>query len=62
MKMAVKASTGSLLCWPLNELVMISGVSERHLRYARDRMLDVSEIVDDGVMAGIAVACFPTLH
>lgn len=54
LKMVVKASTASFLCWPLNEALVVSGVPGRHQRYIRDRMLDVSEVVDDGVMAKVA--------
>ncbi|KAL8973536.1 MAG: hypothetical protein Q9197_002223 [Variospora fuerteventurae] len=62
LNMFVKASEASFLCWPLNELVMISEVPERLVGYAKDRLLDVSEIVDDGVMASIAANRFPTVQ
>lgn len=55
LNMVVRASAASFLCWPLNEALMVSGVPGRHQRYIRDRMLDVSEIVDDGVMARVAL-------
>ncbi|KAL8906761.1 MAG: hypothetical protein Q9207_001816 [Kuettlingeria erythrocarpa] len=55
LNMVVRASAASFLCWPLNEALMVSGVPRAHQRYIRDRMLDVSEIVDDGVMARVAL-------
>jgi hypothetical protein len=54
LKQAVKATTAALLCWPLTTATMVSGISERHQRYLRNRLLDVSEIVDDGVLERIA--------
>lgn len=62
LKMAVKASTAAFLCWPLNEALLIHRIPERHRRYFRDRLLDVSEIVDDGVMARVAIEFFPIGH
>ena len=49
-----KAMTASLLCWPLIIATMISGISGPHQHYLRDRLLDVSEIVDDGMLEQIA--------
>ncbi|KAL8760689.1 MAG: hypothetical protein Q9184_003136 [Pyrenodesmia sp. 2 TL-2023] len=40
LRLLVKASAASFLCWPLNEALMVSGVPGRHQRYIRDRMLD----------------------
>lgn len=54
LKERCKASSASSLCWPLNEAIMVSEITERHRRYLRDRILDVSEIVDDGIMKRIA--------
>jgi len=59
LKVAVKASTASFLCWPLTMATMVSGISERHQRYLRNRLLDVSEIVDDGVLEIIAAGFSP---
>lgn len=53
-KQAVKATTAAFLCWPLTMATMVSGIPERHQRYLRNRLLDVSEIVDDGVLERIA--------
>ena len=52
---AVKATTASLLCWPLTMATMLSGIPERHHIYLRNRLLDVSEIVNDGVLEGVAI-------
>ncbi|KAL8916204.1 MAG: hypothetical protein Q9208_008656 [Pyrenodesmia sp. 3 TL-2023] len=60
LNMVVKASEASFLCWPLNEALMVSGVPGRHQRYIRDRMLDVSEVVDDGVMERVALELHST--
>lgn len=54
LKVSAKATTASLLCWPLTMATMVSGIPERHQRYLRNRLLDVSEIVDDGVLERIA--------
>jgi len=62
LKVAVKATTVSFLCWPLTMATMISGIPERHQRYLRNRLLDVSEIVDDGVLERIAVGFSPISH
>ncbi|KAL8720856.1 MAG: hypothetical protein Q9225_002335 [Loekoesia sp. 1 TL-2023] len=55
LKESCKASTASSLCWPLYEAIMISGISERHHRYLKERILDVSEIVDDGIMGRLVL-------
>lgn len=62
LKVAVKATTASFLCWPLTMATMVSGIPEGHQRYLRDRLLDVSEIVDDGVLERIAAGFSPTSH
>ena len=54
VNVAVKATTASLLCWPLTIATMLSGIPERHHHYLRNRLLDVSEIVNDGVLEGVA--------
>ncbi|KAL8942339.1 MAG: hypothetical protein Q9216_001721 [Gyalolechia sp. 2 TL-2023] len=54
LKESCKAGTASLLCWPLNEAIMVSDISERQRCYLKNRILDVSEIVDDGIMERIA--------
>ena len=59
LKVAVKATTASFLCWPLTMATMVSGIPERHQRYLRNRLLDVSEIVDDGVLERIAASFSP---
>ena len=53
-KITVTASTAAFLCWPLTMVIMLSGLSMRHQRYLRDRLLEVSEIVDDGLLERIA--------
>ena len=58
-KIAVTASTASFLCWPLTMAIMLSGLSVQHQRYLRDRLLDVSEIVDDGLLERIATGMPP---
>lgn len=58
-KIAVTASTASFLCWPLTMAIMLSGLSVQHQRYLRDRLLDVSEIVDDGLLKRIATGMPP---
>jgi hypothetical protein len=62
LKVAVKATTASFLCWPLTMATMVSGIPERHQRYLRNRLLDVSEIVDDGVLERIAAGFSPISH
>lgn len=61
LKPAVRASTAYFLCWPLNEAIMMSRIPDRHRHYIRDRLLDISEIVDDGVMAKVALVFSPML-
>lgn len=55
-RVSVKAITASLLAWPLAMTTMIWWISERHLRYLKRRLLDVSEIVDDGVLERVAAS------
>lgn len=59
LKIAVKATTASFLCWPLTIATMVSGMPEQHQLYLRNRLLDVSEIVDDGVLERIAAGFSP---
>ena len=60
LKVAVQGISASFLCWPLTMATTISGISERHQRYLRNRLLDVSEIVDDGMLERIASYSSPT--
>ena len=60
VNVSVKATTASLLCWPLTMATMLSGIPERHHHYLTNRLLDVSEIVNDGVLEGVA-AGFSTI-
>lgn len=53
LKMTTTATTGSLLCWPLTMSTMVSAIPQ-HQRYLRDRLLDVSKIVDNGVIEKVA--------
>lgn len=62
LKVDVKATTASFLCWPLTMASMVSEIPERHHRYLRNRLLDVSEIVGDGVLEGIATGFSTTLQ
>ena len=62
LKVAVKATTASFLCWPLTMATMVSGIPGRHQLYLRNRLLDVSEIVDDGVLERIAAGFSPISH
>ncbi|KAL2367425.1 hypothetical protein BDBG_16869 [Blastomyces gilchristii SLH14081] len=59
-KRTVKATTAGLLCWPLATAVMVSGIPEKHELYLKSCLLEVSEIVDDGVLERLAVF-FPRL-
>ncbi|KAI4233162.1 MAG: hypothetical protein L6R40_007163 [Gallowayella cf. fulva] len=54
LKDAVKATTASLLAWPLTMAMLVDGIPERHRRYLRDRIRDVGKIVDDGTLERIA--------
>ena len=58
----VTASTAAFLCWPLTMVIMLSGLSVQHQRYLRDRLLEVSEIVDDGLLQRIATGVPPGPH
>ncbi len=62
LKVTVKATAASFLCWPLTMATMVSGIPERHQCYLRNRLLDVSEIVDDGVLERIAAGFSPISH
>ena len=61
-KIAVTASTASFLCWPLTMAIMVSGLSAQHQRYLKDRLLEVSEIVDDGLLERIATGVSQGSH
>ncbi|KUJ08919.1 uncharacterized protein LY89DRAFT_658682 [Mollisia scopiformis] len=54
LSFSVKASTASFLCWPLAMVAMMPGLSCSHQFYLRSRLLDVSEIVDDGLLKTVA--------
>ncbi|KAK2799372.1 hypothetical protein FQN50_008478 [Emmonsiellopsis sp. PD_5] len=54
LKLDLKAATASLLCWPLTMATMISGIQDRHRLYLKNCLLEVSKLVDDGVMERIA--------
>ncbi|KAK2792787.1 hypothetical protein FQN52_002850 [Onygenales sp. PD_12] len=53
LKLGVKAAT-TLLCWPLTMATMISEIQDRHRLYLKNCLLEVSKLVDDGVMERIA--------
>ncbi|OAX84227.1 hypothetical protein ACJ72_01413 [Emergomyces africanus] len=59
-KIAVKATTAALLCWPLATAAMVAGIPEKHEQYLTNCLREVSEIVDDGVLERLAVF-FPRL-
>ncbi|KLJ12977.1 hypothetical protein EMPG_12076 [Blastomyces silverae] len=59
-KRTVKATTAALLCWPLATAAMVSGIPEKNQQYLKSCLLEVSEIVDDGVLERLA-ALFPQL-
>ncbi|OJD24888.1 hypothetical protein ACJ73_03743 [Blastomyces percursus] len=59
-KRTAKATTAGLLCWPLATAAMVSGIPEKHEQYLKSCLLEVSEIVDDGVLERLAVF-FPQL-
>ncbi|CAG8954325.1 hypothetical protein HYFRA_00005948 [Hymenoscyphus fraxineus] len=54
-EISVKATTAFLLAWPLAMTTMLSRIPGRHLRYLKSRLLDVSEIANDGVLERVAV-------
>ncbi|RDW80240.1 hypothetical protein BP6252_04878 [Coleophoma cylindrospora] len=60
LKTSVRGTTASLLCWPLTIATTVSGIPGSQQRYLRDRLLDVSEIVDDGVLERIAASFSPS--
>ncbi|KAG8529019.1 uncharacterized protein KY384_006709 [Bacidia gigantensis] len=60
LKIAVKASTASFLAWPLAMATMVVGLPNQHRLYLKDRLLDVSDIADDGVLEKIAAGFAPT--
>ena len=62
LKETCKASTASHLCWSLNEAIMASGLSVRHQICLRNCILDVSDVVDDGIMERIAADFPPVLY
>ena len=62
LKVAIRATAASFLCWPLAMATMISGIPERHQHYSRSRLLDVSEMVNDGVLERIAPGFSPMLQ
>ncbi|PGG99789.1 hypothetical protein AJ79_08411 [Helicocarpus griseus UAMH5409] len=59
LKTAVKATTATLLCWPLAMAAMVIGIPESHRKYIKDCLLVVSELVDDGVLERIAASDTP---
>ncbi|KAH8654583.1 hypothetical protein BGZ60DRAFT_157056 [Tricladium varicosporioides] len=55
-KETASATIASLLCWPLAMTTMIPSIPQRHRKYLKARLLEVSEIVDDGVLETLASA------
>jgi hypothetical protein len=53
-KLLMRPSAAYLLCWPLAMATMITELPERHKQYLKDRLLEVSEIVGDGVLERLA--------
>ena len=62
LRAAVEDTTASFLCWPLAMATMVSGTPERRQRYLRNGLLDVSEIVDDGMLERIAASFSSVSH
>ncbi|PGH31932.1 hypothetical protein GX50_05260 [[Emmonsia] crescens] len=54
-KRTVNATTAAFLCWPLAMAAMVSAIPEQHERYLKNCLLEVSGIVDDGVLERLAV-------
>ena len=54
LKDAVTASTASFLCWPLSVVIKLSAIPKRQKLYFKARLLDLSEIVDDGLLERLA--------
>ena len=61
-RIALKANMAFFLCWPLAMTAMLSSLPEQHQHYLRDRLLNVSEIVNDGVLERTATEFFPISH
>lgn len=53
-KSPVKATEASFLCWPLVMSTMVDGIEGRQKEYLKKRLLEVSEIVNDGVLERVA--------
>jgi hypothetical protein len=53
-KQFVEASTARILCWPLAMTTMVESMPDQYLNYLKRRLLDVSELVDDGLLARMA--------
>jgi hypothetical protein len=58
---AIKASTAYFICWPLALVITIPEIPKGPRQYLRDRLLDVSEIVDDGVLERLATTPFQSI-
>ncbi|KAL8658856.1 MAG: hypothetical protein Q9226_000747, partial [Calogaya cf. arnoldii] len=54
LKDAVRASSASMLAWPLAMATFVDGIPQQHRLYLADRLRDVGEIVDDGALGRIA--------
>lgn len=59
LKDTVTASTASFLCWPLSMVITLSAIPERHRLYFKARLLDLSVIVDDGLLERLATSSSP---
>lgn len=55
LKATVKAGTASLLAWPLTIAMSVQYIPRKEREYLRARLLDVSAIIDDGVLERVAM-------
>ncbi|KAM3074966.1 hypothetical protein ACMFMG_007570 [Clarireedia jacksonii] len=53
-KQFVDATTATMLCWPLAMTTMVEGIPQRYMKYLKRMLLEVSELVDDGLLEGMA--------
>ncbi|PQE04591.1 negative acting factor protein [Rutstroemia sp. NJR-2017a BBW] len=53
-KHLAEATTARILCWPLAMTTLVESIPEQYAKYLKRRLLDVSEIVDDGLLERMA--------
>lgn len=54
LKDVVKATSASMLAWPLTMASFVDRIPQRYRLYFADRLRDVGEIVDDGTLGRVA--------